>query len=255
MKRILGIFVAVMMVIGIAGPAAAYFEQNSLHFVAYEEQDNSVPIEATEGTVEMHYDMGNVTNDWYMPFAGWGGTLPASGTTWNTGITIGDFDTDDWSDIYVGLYGVVNTLAPYTFVGVAEDNFNVNTGSASEFSTLVNTTAYGDANQTVEKTKLTTASYTSTGLGEGAYCGLIDSPDSAFNAELNLDADGNGVMGFYYVNRTAGASSLVRMGDIAASVEGGVLMLEFVAVPIPGSLLLLGSGLMGLLGIRRRKVA
>lgn len=88
---------------------------------------------------------------------------------------------------------------------------------------------------------------------------MIDVDDEPFNAEANLSngvaGDQIGAIDLYYGDAVH-ESIWEQMGTMVASLNANnELVLDFTPVPIPGSLLLLGSGLMGLLGIRRRKAA
>lgn len=256
MKKLFGITLAALLVFGMTGPAAAYFENTNLHFVAYEEQDNASPNNSDSGSVEMHYDLGNTQTDWVMPWLEAGGLTKADlpSAPWTTAIDIDDYDTGDWSDVYVGVYGRIPGT-PNTVLGIDPDTFVVNTSSAPGFSAFVGNTAYGDANQTVSKTKGAGGSYTYEGLGgddAGTYAQLINA-NEGFDAEMRLDAAGSGAIDLWYGYNTNEANTWEKMGTLSASIDGGVMQLDFTPVPVPASVLLLGSGLLGLFGIRRRR--
>jgi hypothetical protein len=242
MKRIFTLLAAAMLVFGVAGNAMAAFDVGNLTLVAYEGVHSS-----TAGN-EAIFNLGaeDLTG------------LPAIGTTVDTGIAMSDFDATDWADIKVGLVGGAladdwSYTEPIYFTsdvtGVTVDDISnfQNAMGALYFGKLYGTTAdkmvYGKGDYgsyiTGFDATTTAGSYGLTVKGVG----IAD-----FGAEVQL---GDGI---YYTDlyESNSYSTPALLGTLSLDTTSGSLVVGYTPVPVPGALVLFGSALLGMVGLRRK---
>ena len=240
MKKLSLLVAALMMVFGVAGNAMAAFELGNLQLVAYEEEDNTLPV-GTAG-YEVHYDLG--------------ATL--AGGTWDTGIALGDFDVDTWDDVYVGIFGggysPDATSTTDALFASSADTFSTSAASLSPFrnAALSASSMFGPVTPVQAKTGGTYYNYMiQTGNIPGAYAGILYNTGNDFGGELQLADNSILTMGMYSLND---AGDLSKLGIWTLDSTGTSLVASFSPVPVPAAVWLLGSGLVGLIAIRRRKI-
>lgn len=253
MKRILPLLLAVMLAFGLAGQASAAFEDTQLIGVLY-------GYEAGGGAMNQYLlDLGSMDNI--------------------TGNSI-DLSTTDFSMLYGAVVGLDTTFGatpfdPSTYeamVGVADEASPGLTGSQFTPFTTAYTNAFagfaGSADSTLTLENFTAdpnsyaarfdfildvndengldpagsfANWTSPG-NTISLAGLADAPEFLYLFE----ASGTNPEISGLDNLTASSIPAVRI-----SADGSVV--SFTPVPVPAAVWLLGSGLIGLLGIRRKR--
>ncbi|RJP81735.1 MAG: hypothetical protein C4522_05025 [Desulfobacteraceae bacterium] len=251
MKRILAILVTVALVVCGAGQAmAAYFDNNNLVLVAYNWSDNEVAV-----------DLGDYNT---VDYGVTGQTLAAAGS-----VNLGQFGAavDSWDDLHLGIMTAYRTTNPtvYHFVlGTTQDSTaTINPGSKASFYTAsgnVHLLNRGEGTQVSVNSASDMNSYTKN-LDNQAYGQM-----AGFNT-FNADAAGPSLSalltdGFidmyiyeYDLNGVLVAGNGVDyQGIIRLNADGSVVTVagNSPVVPIPGALVLFASGLVGLIGIKRK---
>ena len=250
MKRIFAILVATALVFCSVGSAmAAYFDSNNLMMVVYNWDDKEVAIDLGDfSTVD--YSVG-------------GQTLAAAGS-----VDLSSFGgaVSDWSDLNVGLFTAYYGNSTFHFVlGATQDTaLTINSAAKTTFftaATKVHTTyaasgtqvATGDASYTYSYSNYLDNLAYGQMAGYNPYSASLAGPDlSALLTDgfidlylYEYDANGNLVAG-----NGVDYSGIIRLnadGSIV-TVAGG----NTTPTPIPGALVLMASGLVGLVGIRRK---
>ena len=246
MKRVLVILTAALLVFGVAGNAMAYFDNMSdLILVAYEGAPTS------PAGNEVYYDLGLMD----------GSELP--GSALDTGINLADFDATSWNSITVGLIGGdANTIL---FGSDANSNAVADISGFTIGQTYVDafsTNAYGVP---ASAPKVTGTKGESGFIRFGSYVGGFDPSLAGFYAgsvtatDFPSGADsakaevvlglGTYEMGLWSSSQYSDASLL---GTFTLDTTSGNLVVGYTPVPVPGALVLLGSSLMALVGIRRK---
>ncbi|MFO7740421.1 MAG: hypothetical protein R6V46_18225 [Desulfatiglandaceae bacterium] len=248
MKKPLIIVAAFMFVVGIAGNAMAAFEAGNIILTAYQGTHTD-----TSGN-EAYYDLGAYD----------GSGLPT--TAVDTGINLGDFvgETTPWSEIKVGAVGgtwdfefnalpVVfgsdspgdNQFSSKVFFETAYENFNLN-NATFDFGGGIATSKATDA----ESSAQSYSNYFNKVALPGTYALTVNATGD-FGAEVQLGV-GQYDLNLYTI-AGEGIPSLMGTLTLDTDTSNGNLWVSYTQVPIPGALVLLGSGLLTLFGIRRKK--
>lgn len=257
MKKLFGVFLALMLVFGFAGQASAYFEFGNVQLVAMENSTDTLPVPSSGN--EVHFDLGNTAGAFM--------DLSIGSFSVDTGIVLGDFSTSvtDWSDVYVGIFGgAIDTTGMGTETGLfssrSADFYTGGSYGAFQTSVLYNSGQFmgATADKHVQaKDQSTTGRFgywnqmDLDGCNPGSYSGLIIVDNSKFGGEVQGSETAPFEFGFY--EGKAYDSWLVGTWNLTIDPTDSSLIANYNAVPIPASVLLLGSGLLGLFGIRRRK--
>lgn len=244
MKRSL-LFLAATTVslFGFSGQAFAYFTDGSLIQVVYQ----------TNGGFEVATDLGA-----FAPTAAYTGTTQTLGTTVTAGS--GVFSTATWGDLRVAYFVKQTTGADAWTSGPSTGQTSGNrkwTGFQSATTSVMSKYAVvaGTSNQgTLAKSEM--QSYYSKlnqgGLGIGGFAGFIP----AANGETSLA--NIGTVGYvdsylYYYNTPNSVTAGTQVAKLRTYADGHTEVVGASPVPIPAPIFLLGSGLMALVGIKRKQ--
>jgi hypothetical protein len=245
MKKVMGIVLAVFLVVGLAGPAMAAFELGNVELVAYENTDQAIPI--SNLGKETHYDLGATTSSFV--------DLSIGAFSVDTGITLGDYNATAWDQIYVGLFGggKFPNFQPQDIVFASgTDTFSI-PGPAA-FGSGMGLIWQGNQANPANRDKNTTNSYWDVMDLDGnspSYAGFLGGfSGSDFGPEVQLGVDPV-TMGMYTTG--SDGSGLTKIGTWTLSTDTTSLVASYNPVPVPGAVLLFGTGLLGFFGIRRRK--
>lgn len=274
MSRFIGLLVGIIVAVGISGQAFAAFDYGNLHLVAIEDNTPHDKHDTSDGTYEYHYDLGDFN---VLPT----GTGPGQQMSMvdafyyeqvDTGMTLEDFDTTSWGNVFFGAYGQdalwYNGVEYPTIAGpgiaftsacpITSENLGSASGAA--LIGLIDGTKGLDAGQ-VEMSDVS-ASYLKFNSDPevGNYNDAVNIPGAFWNAELQ----GLGDLYLYGFDKRD-KTTLASLGTFTLSEDtDGSLLVDWgqmapwpppppPPIPIPGAVWLLGSGLIGLWGIRRRR--
>lgn len=266
MKRYFGIILAAMLMVGAAGQAMAAFVKPDLLRIV-------INLGTTGNPVEVGTDLGlsavGIASTAANTTVGGGGAAFSRGM-----FGLSDSSASDWSNLVVTYFalGTGNTTQLWS---TAETTPIGNTGvwvsTRTNGNTVYNTGYFnGSAGGTLTVNKNATGSYfdsmdlqalSASKVGSlGGYLNPAQTSANFFGVEKSL-ADlatvGYVDQNLYYwaTGNTNGTPTLLSM-TIRTMADGSTIINPN-AVPIPPSVLLLGSGLLGMIGIRRkiRKIA
>lgn len=247
---------AMVLVLGLSGQAMAYFADGDLIQVVYQKG----------GTYEVATDLG--------PISGITGGL----TTAYSGPTIqftanpvvagaGAFSGANWSDLQVAYFvkessanGFASNAAWTSGPQAGQKSglnkwatFNSVATSVQNVYLANSTGAHGTLAQNNLSSYITKMDLNNPVTSAGMFGGFIPLK----NGEANLAALAGGSNSYvdlylYYYSSPNAANNGLKVADIRMFANGTS---EIVGTPIPPSVLLLGSGLIGLVGIRRKQAA
>ncbi len=245
MKKVFALGVTGLLMLGTASQASAYFEDGNLTMSVY---DTAVQKK------EMGIDLGaitdlsaqNVTLVSGLDFTGWDRTSGGIGIYAENGDTVtyqleGWFATTSSTGITPFDDGSFTTAFDFTGkVRGAQYQYNLADANHNGIGTIPVENASGyNSNLNI--------------TSPGGYSGLNN---GAVNREAKLLAPGQEYVDMYLYHFTTDADwNIVQVGSsyeavIQLQADGDVVLNP---VPVPGAIWLLGSGLAGLAGIRRRK--
>jgi hypothetical protein len=225
MKKLKGILLVALLVFAAAGQAMAYFEEGHLYQVVY----------STVGTEEVATDMGLL------------GDLSA-GLNVFTNVDIGDFGSATYADLYVAYWafnqadediwasGPTSGLTSGARKG--SSTLGAMTGVKSYYSSFGTQKVLADQGNPQSYISLLNKS----GLTTGQLAGFL----SSGNVEESLGAlaaTGGFVDQILYLFDSPNSAAAGLDTDITLRTQ----------VPVPATLLLLISGLLGVFGIRRKR--
>jgi hypothetical protein len=222
MKKMMMLLAATMLLLGLNGQAMAYFSQGDLIQVAY------------SGTTEIATDEGSMA------------TLLAGGSTLNFSSPLANANV-----AYFAYNSTIGGSAGTSWISGNNGGQSAIGGSANAFAT-----AYG---------AVTTLYYqSSTPFGSAAQASVATTNASSYVSQMDGDGPGN-FAGF--LNDNSGETTLVANGPVQqtlysytgsrGTLTGSPVVTintgNVAATPVPPSILLMGSGLLGLAGIGRKR--
>jgi hypothetical protein len=243
MKRILILLVAAIMMVGVAGNAMAALSETSLTLALY--GGDADPDEDVSTGATALYGLGTIDTD--------------TASTFTTTVTLDDLEVTSWSEVTAALVGsfedyytqvVWGTETTQTFYGALVTSDQTDVEASSAMSTNY-TSGYNNVEtaESVEVLSSKAASdYFTYMTTAGNYAGILYDIDH----ESVLDATGSAVTTLYAYN------SLTETFETLGTIEFGLdatntyLTVSYSPVPVPGAFILLGSALMGIVGIRRK---
>ncbi|MFZ0927332.1 MAG: hypothetical protein WAN11_01950 [Syntrophobacteraceae bacterium] len=262
MKKLLLVLAACLLVFGVAGQAKADF--GDTFNVPAGDLLRIVIDESSTGTYEYASDLGSITSALSGTVNSNSITPFASGTLFS--------GTNSSSTLYVAY---VATNSANTELYASGPQGTTETGLSSKFSTITSTISgltgiynnqtAGDGNTTYASAvgsgafygKANQDSYYFTLDKNGTAIGSVGQFYSAFNAEALL-TNGSNTLQQLYGFTSSNLINVASLLGITTSFTGGVISTsvssEVSSTPIPPSVLLFGSGLLGLVGIRRKNI-
>lgn len=239
-KKILVLAAVFMLMFSFAGQAMAYFEPGNLIRVVYERG----------GTKEVLTDLGS----------GWDLT---SATTANALFNTNNFDLSQlgatsWDNVYVAYFAIHATTGDNKAWTSGPDggqnssaNRWVNVSAASK-GLLSGQRLTGEAQNIVLQTDINSFAYRINSSSYGSFKTFI----GAANVEQKLNsfsAEGDQFVDqyLYYYSSPNSAQAGVQLFQIR-TYENGTTEINPVTTPVPAAIYLLGTGLLGLFGIRRK---
>jgi hypothetical protein len=250
MKKVLGIAVALLLMMGIAGTAQAYFTPGvELIRISYDQATG----------VEVGTDLGTLS-----ALQGSSGyTLQADGASNQLKLT--QFGASSWSAVQTA-YFALDSTSQLLYIATGDTVANAPTLAGRTYAGLSGSlgliAGYYNGISNLSNPAVATAigataaadSYFTLMNAGGANIGTYSNALTGTNAEVN-----NGTLAtqnlWQFVNsssRNAQTGTLVT--GITIQTLNGLTDINPSAVPIPPSVLLMGSGLLGLIGIGRRKL-
>jgi len=240
MKKLLMLLAVAVFMLGITGQAMAYFEDSRLIRVVYDRG----------GNWEVVTDLGE----------GWDFTSPTTvNHLFNTNtFSLSDLQISSWSNVYVAYFmrdvlmgaSEVWTSGPLTGQKNAARQFSA---YGTAYGNLAAFNQRTESPHNVNPQDLPNQSYNMTMGEQGRFSSFLpvgtQSPGDASLA--HFDAPGIQFVDqnlYYYANPNASGPGLAVY--TIRTWENGTT--EINPIPIPGAFYLLGSGLLGLIGIRRR---
>ena len=238
MKKLLVVLAVCLLVFGVAGQAKAYFTDGDLIRVMYDSSTN-VEIATDLGAISSLTTASNLTSS-TVSLSQFGSTA-----TWSQ-VNVAYFaDNASVSTAYVAAAGTpVVTWTKYN--GGFKASANDIEGLYQSLGGSTVTTTTGNAN-----------SYYTLMDGNGSYAGQFSEflKSTSPNGEMNMASLGTGLQELYAITSATsitGILSLTTSLDPTGTVASTTV--NATAAPIPPSILLLGSGLLGLVGVGRKKL-
>jgi hypothetical protein len=244
-KKMIALLAGALLTLGMAGNALAYFGNGELNLYAYSN---------LAASNEVGIDLGSMTS------------LLASGTT--TTITAGESALTGLksgaSFVYAGLYGFdAATTNVWVVANQGLSPFAANLSNFANFQTansLVNTgysAATGQVNSFGPKGTTATNDYfgklDKAVNGQATYASLIAATIGGdFRTTLAADV----VKSIYLMDVQHGSTNFVDTGATATFKTNGDIVIAGATAtptPVPPSFFLMGSGLLGMIGLRRKK--
>lgn len=247
MKKFIVVLASICLVFGAVGNAAAYFDYN----LTSPQSSLGLSIYNPNTNVENGYDLGTL---------GGGLDLAAQGQVLFTGVDVSD------TAATVALYSA-NMAWQSTFGLTTETATGVNSSNLVGFKNAVRDVfnfGYGHDDPSVTVDAATQGAKTANNLFQyfGNYQGIVSGGNSLLQPNLSDLATDGFVDIFVYVydgitlNKgfdatTDYAATITIFGQDMNGYEAGDVVLN--AVPIPGALVLVCTGLLGMLGITRKR--
>lgn len=270
MKKTVALAVAGLSLLGAAGQASAYFEENHLTQVFYNKDFNEVIV-----------DLGMIGTDFSMTDKN--KVLAAAGT-----VDFGMAGVADWSALSMGFFADNTDLSLTGYSQYSATNSMVTPGYTQNFGTMdtfdqmadwIGSIARanwgGDVSSVVsyalaENPISYYAKYNASGKMNGTYGVQLE---SGFGEGKLAALDAGGYVDMYLYHFGTDMDNFMATGDIAylytllpnsdgsnyavlrLNADGSTILnpTSSSEVPLPGTMLLFGSSLLGLFGIRRKE--
>ncbi len=248
MKRVVMLLMAALLLFGMSGQAMAYFEEGHLIQVVYERG----------GTKEIVTDLGNRL-----------GIDPVGGlvtprfwpvVTRPTDINLADLGATSWENVYVA-YFMRYIVGGNVYVWVSGDTTGIQVGKGSGGNALIskigdlagaNMQTGSARNVNLQSSPTSFASLFGRGT-PGTFEGFLTTPTGEANLAA-LATPGASVKQYLYYYNAPTNARLTYNGVAVLTAETFTNKAVVSPVPIPATAYLLGAGLLGLVGIRRRTV-
>lgn len=251
MKKLIVLFAAAMLLLGLSGQAMAYFSAGDLIQVVYQTNANNEVL-TDLGSLS---SMGGLTAAYSGPTT----TLTTSSTVLPA-LTSSSFSGSGWNQLNIAYFVYGGTGSPQTWVSGPVTGQT----SGSRKGSGYNSTAASILNWYTANSN-GAAQYTGSKTGAQAYYALMDPGSLApgtfagfipgANGETSLanlaNAGGYVDQYLYYYSANGISQSGVKVADLRTNSDGSTRLMA--PTPIPAPALLLGSGLLGLIGLRRKQ--
>ena len=229
MKTVMKLVLSALLAFALVSPAAAYFEPGNLVMVAYDKVNN----------LEVAVDIADYGTD----FSAQNVQLVADGT-----LDMSQFNLDTTFLSYYTWYN--NEFTAYYGTSTPDSSsFNPNGLGSSYFGgDALNAEYKANSGGTRVFTGLANDLNSFTTKFDGYYAGMLTSTSDG-QARL-ADINTEGYVDMYLFKAEAATQATTQIAELRLTSAGGVVLNP---VPVPAAVWMLASGLVGLVGVRRKK--